>query len=141
MGGGNAKNVESHPCPASCRFTISGKDPYPLCIMYMVVKHAKEALAGTGSYDHCCAMALQTLQRRLRVAVASKEDPCLSEAMTQPGANSGGATDVADMLWEDRVELERLVKEFPLLLDQLLDSEDKDICGEDDEEDMNLGLL
>lgn len=36
-GSSKAHDVESHPCPAACGFTISGKYPYPLYILCMWV--------------------------------------------------------------------------------------------------------
>ncbi|XP_029965627.1 uncharacterized protein LOC115401518 [Salarias fasciatus] len=123
------KDVESCPCPASCGFAISGRDPHPLCITCMGVQHAQASLADSECCQHCSTMPTRILERRLRVSASSKADPSLSESAAKPKRA------IANLDWANPP-----VEDFPPLFDQLLDSEDEHGGGHEEEDD-NLDLL
>ncbi|XP_029963540.1 uncharacterized protein LOC115400030 [Salarias fasciatus] len=126
---GKGKDVESRPCPASCGFTISGRDPHPLCITCMGVQHAQASLADSECCQHCSTMPTRILERRLRVSASSKADPSLSDSAAKPKRA------IANLDWANPP-----VEDFPPLFDQLLDSEDEHGGGHEEEDD-NMDLL
>lgn len=128
---GKVKDVKSGPCPASCGFSISGRDPHPLCIACMGVQHAQASLVDPECCQHCSAMPTRILEQRLRVSASSKDNPCLSDSVAKPKPST------ASMSWGNRS-----VEDFPPLFDQLLDSEDEYGGGgpEEDDEDAILPL-
>lgn len=63
---------------AGCGFMISGRDPHLMCIACMGIKHAQAALVDAVICLHCHVMPARILERRLRVAASSKDDPVLS---------------------------------------------------------------
>lgn len=95
-GSGKVKDVESCLYPATCGFTISGRDPHPLCIACMGGENAQALLADSESCDHSCAMLVKP---REKPAAASTD---WGEGMGDPDT------------------------QFPPLFSKLLDSEDGD---------------
>lgn len=83
----------------SCGATISGRGPHPMCID---PKHAPALLAYPLPCSYCASMSENILERGLKVAVASCQDPCLV-ALT-------GKADVhvvrAPMRWADTMDAE-----------------------------------
>ena len=75
-----AREAVSRLCPASCGASISGRDPHLMCIACMGIKHAQASLADPHSCAHCTSMPEKILERRLRVTVATNQDPCLAGA-------------------------------------------------------------
>ncbi|KAK0152765.1 hypothetical protein N1851_005700 [Merluccius polli] len=96
-----AKEAVSRLCPASCGASISGRDPHPMCIACMGIKHAQCSLADPHSCVHCASMPEKILERRLRVTVATNQDPCLGGATAKASTSvhqSQAATSWADMM-------------------------------------------
>ncbi|XP_077949128.1 uncharacterized protein LOC120812025 [Gasterosteus aculeatus] len=129
-----AKEAASRPCPASCRASISGRDPHPMCIASMGAKHAQAALADPQTCLHCEPMPEKIRERRLRVAASSKQDPCLSG--TAPKASTSTHLLRASSSWADMMDAEST--EMPPLFEELLELE---LGGEDAEGDANSDLL
>lgn len=71
------------------------------------------------------------------MAVASKQDPCLSGAATQSGTT--GHLTRASTSWADMMEAESL--DMPPLFEGLLTQEEGDLGDEDTEGDTNSDLL
>ncbi len=72
-----------------------------MCIMCMGPEHAQTSLADPQKGAHCASLPVKILERRLRVAVANKEDPCLSRPATQSSATdhlTRASTSWADMM-------------------------------------------
>lgn len=86
---GGPKAETSRPC--ACGSMISGKDPHPLCIACLGVRHAQAALANPEGCPHCSLFPSRVLERRVRVAATNKGDPCFSpppaEEAKQPSAS------------------------------------------------------
>ncbi|KAI5617058.1 hypothetical protein C0J50_23311, partial [Silurus asotus] len=129
------REVVSRPFPSSCGATISGRDPHPMCITCMGPKHAQTSLADPQACAHCASLPVRHLERRLRVAVANQQDPCLSGAAArstvvehQPRASTS---------WADMMEAESPV--MPPLFDNLLAEDEERPCDED--ADANSDLL
>lgn len=102
---------------AGCGFMISGRDPHPMCIACMGVKHAQAALVDAESCVHCRVMPARILKRRLRVAASSKDDPVLSSV--PPSAKGVQPSPLWDLsLWGDIMDMES--PEFTLIFDQQL---------------------
>ncbi|XP_034564504.1 uncharacterized protein LOC117830473 [Notolabrus celidotus] len=128
------KEAVSRLYPASCGSSISGRDPHPMCIACMGAKHARASLADPQSCSHCESMPEKILERRLRVAVANRQDPCLSGAT--PKASTSTHQPRAEMDWATIMETDSPV--MPPLFEELLDLE----RGEEDaEDDANSDLL
>lgn len=127
------KEVASRSCPASCGSSISGKDPHPMCIACMGAKHAQTALADRDSCHHCASMPEKILERRLRVAVANSQDPCLTQATSNATADTHQAR--AATSWADSMDA---VSDMPPLFDELFDIRPGD---EDAEGDATSDLL
>ncbi|KAK0148792.1 hypothetical protein N1851_010874 [Merluccius polli] len=130
-----AKEAVSRLCPASCGASISGRDPHPMCIACMGIKHAQCSLADPHSCVHCASMPEKILERRLRVTVATNQDPCLGGATAKASTNvhqSQAATSWADMM----EAVSPLVP--PLFDDAILEAEPG---TEDAEGDGNFDLL
>lgn len=70
------KGHPPHPC--ACWVWISAKDSIGLCISCLDVKNGQAALSNSDSCPHCASFSTKTWERRLRVAVMGKKDPCLS---------------------------------------------------------------
>ncbi|XP_042604297.1 uncharacterized protein LOC109086203 [Cyprinus carpio] len=107
---------------------ISAKDSHGLCISCLVAKHAQPALSNPEGCPHCAKFLVKTRERRLRIAVAGKSDPCLSaqtreELMDCPQASSS---------WGEMMEKVSTVLP-PLFEDLLAGAED-----DDDDEDAIL---
>lgn len=66
--------LPSRSCPAACGFMISGNFRFAC----MGFKYAQAALVDVESCKHCCVMPARILERRLRVAASTKDEPCLS---------------------------------------------------------------
>ncbi|XP_035985652.1 uncharacterized protein LOC118559064 [Fundulus heteroclitus] len=128
------KEVVSRPCPASCGASISGRDPHPMCIACMGAKHAQASLADPQGCQHCASMPEKILERRLRVAVANSQDPCLSSpsAVAAAGENHQPR---ASKSWADMMEEE--YPSMPPLFEGLTDSGKLD----ETEGDSNSDLL
>ncbi|XP_041840350.1 uncharacterized protein LOC121639256 [Melanotaenia boesemani] len=127
-----AKEVVSRPCPASCGSTISGRDPHPMCIACMGPKHAQASLADPQSCSHCASMPEKILERRLRVAVANSQDPCLAAATPKPDVHQPRVS----TSWADLMDTESPV--MPPLFDDL----DQGVLGDEDAEcDADSDLL
>lgn len=119
-----SKEVASRPCPASCGASISGKDPHPMCIACMGAKHAQTALADRDSCHHCTSMPEKILERRLRVAVANSQDPCLAPAA---GKTTAETHQPPSKSWADDVD-----DDMPPLFEDLLDMDQGVEDGEGD---------
>lgn len=96
----------------------------------MRVQHAQTSFRDSSCCQHCSAMPARTLERRLRVSAASKADPWLSDSAAKLEPVK------ASMSWYNPP-----LEDFPLLLDQLLDSVDECGGGEAEEDDDILDLL
>ncbi|XP_056307255.1 uncharacterized protein LOC130219008 [Danio aesculapii] len=132
------KEASSRSCPSACGFMISGRDSHPMCIACMGAKHAQASLANTESCVHCQAMPMRILERRLRVAASSKDDPVLSAAPSSANdAKSSPPRDLAS--WGDIMEVESPVYE-PLFDQQLLAGGDE-MEGDEEEDDETLARL
>ena len=105
-----------------------------MCIACMGAKHAQAALADPQSCLHCASMPEKVLERRLRVAVSTKQDPCLSG--TAPKATTSTHLPRASSSWADMMDAES--PEMPPLFEELLELEPG---GEDAEGDANSDLL
>ncbi|KAF4108386.1 hypothetical protein G5714_011145 [Onychostoma macrolepis] len=113
------KGHPPHPC--ACGMWISAKDSHGLCISCLGAKHAQASLSNPEGCPHCLKFSVKTRERRVRVAVAGKSDPCLStqpreEPMDCPQASSS---------WGEMME--RVLPVLPPLFDPL--------AGEEDDED------
>ena len=96
-----AREAVSRLCPASCGASISGRDPHLMCIACMGIKHAQASLADPHSCAHCTSMPEKILERRLRVTVATNQDPCLAGAPAIASTSthqSHATTSWADMM-------------------------------------------
>ncbi len=131
------REAASRPCPSSCGATISGRDPHPMCFVYMGPKHAKTSLADPQTCAHCASLAVKILEKRPRVAVAKKQDPCLPGPATQSSATEHLTR--ASMSWEDTMEAES--PDMPPLYEGLLMQEEGEPRDEDAEGDANSDLL
>lgn len=126
------KEAVSRPCPASCGATISGKDPHPMCIACMGPKHAQASLADPLSCSHCALMPEKILERRLRVAVANSQDPCL----TAPTPKADVLQARAPLSWADMMDAESPV------MTPLFEGLDQGLLGDEDAEcDANSDFL
>lgn len=112
-----SKEAASRPCPASCGANISGKDPHPMCIVCMGAKHAQTALANRDFCHHCTSMPEKILERRLRVAVANSQDPCLTQATAKATADTHQPR--ATTSWVD--SMDSVSEDMPPLFEDLLD--------------------
>lgn len=100
---------------APCGFMISGRDPHPMCIACMGVKHAQAVLVDAESCTHCRVMPARILERRLQVAAkSSKDDSFLSTIHpSAKGAQHSPPQDLSS--WGDIMFLE--YSEFAPLFD------------------------
>ncbi len=131
------REVASRPCPSSCGATISGRDPHPMYIVCMGPKHAQMSLADPQTCAHCVSLPVKILERRLRVVVANKQDPCLSGAATQSAVTDHLTR--ASTSWADMMEAES--PDMPPLFEGLLTQEEGDPGDEDAEGNANSDLL
>lgn len=131
------KEAVSRLCPASCGASISGRDPHPMCIACMGAKHAQASLADPQGCQHCSSMPEKILERRLRVAVANSQDPCLSS----PSAVAAGENHQprASKSWADMMEEES--SPMPPLFEGLMESRELERGLEETEGDANSDLL
>ncbi|XP_034567334.1 uncharacterized protein LOC117832353 [Notolabrus celidotus] len=90
----------------------------------MGAKHARASLADPQSCSHCESMSEKILERRPRVAVANRQDPCLSGATPKASTHQPRA----EMDWATIMETDSPV--MPPLFEELLDLE----RGEEDAE-------
>ncbi len=108
-----------------------------MCIVCMVPKHAQTSLADPQTCAHCASLPVKILEKRLRVAVAKKQDPCLPGPATQSSATEHLTR--ASTSWEDMMETES--PDMPPLFEGLLMQEEGEPGDEDAEGDANSDLL
>ncbi|KAL0199141.1 hypothetical protein M9458_007681, partial [Cirrhinus mrigala] len=129
------KEAPSCSCLEACGFIISGRDSHPMCITCMGVKHAQAALVDTESCSHCRVMPARVLERRLRVAASSKDDPVLSAVSSSvKGAQPSPLRDTPS--WGDIMDSES--PEFTPLFNQQLLAEGDEIEGDEEEDEEML---
>ena len=73
-----------------------------MCIACMGIKHAQTSLADPHSCAHCASMPEKILERRLRVTVATNQDPCLAGATAK--ASTSAHQSQATTSWADMME-------------------------------------
>lgn len=88
-----------------------------MCIVCMGAKHAQTALAERDSCQYCASMPEKILERRLRVAVANTQDPCLTQATPKTTADIHQAR--ATTSWADMMD--NISDEVPPLFEDILD--------------------
>lgn len=134
-------------CPTRCGSMISARDPHSMCITCMGPKHAQRALADPDCCPHCSGMQTKVLERRLRVASTSQDDPSLANAGASNEASRNGSEASASaappssedkstasapkMSWGDVMDVETPLP--PLFEDQLLREAVEDFEEEDEE--------
>lgn len=105
-----------------------------MCIVCMGAKHAQTAVVNREFCHHCASMPEKILERRLRVAVANSQDPCLAQAT--PKSTADVRLSQASTSWAD--SMDSLSEEMPPLFDDLLDA---DPGNEDAEGDASSDIL
>ncbi len=94
-------------------------------------------LADPQTCAHCASLPVKILERRLRVAVANKQDPCLSRPATQSLATEHLTR--ASTSWADIIEAES--PDMPPQFEGLLTQGEGEPGDEDAEGDANFNLL
>lgn len=121
---------DAPPRMCLCGLWISAKDPHPLCISCLGVKHAQTAISNPDGCSNYSGFPTKTWKRRLRVAVAGNKDPCFS-SQTQPREETAKQLLEPDS-WGDIMDVES-PDLLPLFSDALVG-----IAWKEDDEDEEL---